>query len=142
MIPIQVLIDRLKSQLSYDIQPSREIQPIPLNVSDPTVIYVGYHSMTSKNPNAPIDLMLFNAHGEDIEQLFDIHIDTTIENLPTVWRAIYTAITDYTPIGLISSQASVSGFCYTQSGLVGLTNGRIVWLDRWRIGFPSATPLV
>ena len=134
MIDIQVLIDKLKAETTYTVELARVREPELQEISGLPVIYVGYATIDSKNPSAPIELTMFNTHGEDLVQSFDIQIVCKSADLPTIWKNIYTKLITWNPQPL---ERHHSGFTYSQGGVMGLANGNLWWLDRWRIGFPT-----
>ena len=136
MIGLQAVIDLL-TPTGYSIELSVSPEVNLQELAELPTIYLGYASIQAKNPNAAIAFDIYSTHGEDITQTFDIHIVTLVEDLPAVWQAVYTALVGKTPISIVSSPASVSGFTYAQGGVLGLSNGRIWHLDKYVIGLPT-----
>lgn len=136
MISLQHVIDFL-TPTGYNIELSVTPEINLQEVIELPTIYLGYSGIQAKNPNAAIASDIYSTHGEDITQTFDIHIVTTIEDLPTVWQAVYMALVGKTPTSIVSSPASVSGFTYAQGGVLGLGNGKIWHLDKYVIALPT-----
>jgi hypothetical protein len=134
MINIQVLIDRLKAETNYTVELARVREPELQETIALPIIYVGYASVDSKNPSAPQEFTMLNLHGEDLVQSFDIQIVCKGTALPTIWKAVYSALVGYNPV---PNEAMHSSFTYSQGGVMGLANGNLWWVDRWRIGFPT-----
>lgn len=122
------LISKYKIELSSIKQPTLQAQ------GEPPIIYVGYYAIDSKNPTIPIEHDLFNQHGEDLVQTFEIQIDCMIEDFEKVWKDIYKSIIGWTPD---IQERQHTGFTYAQGGVMGLENSRLWWLDRWKVGFPT-----
>lgn len=133
MINVQTIIDKLKTDTTYTIELARVREPELQEAITLPIIYVGYASIDSKNPSAPQELTMLNSHGEDLVQSFDIQIVCKGTALPTIWKAVYSALIGYNPV---PNEAMHSGFTYSQGGVMGLANGNLWWVDRWRIGFP------
>ena len=134
MINIQVLIARLKAETNYKIELARVREPELQEILDLPILYVGYATIDSKNPSTPIEYNVFNTHGEDLVQSFDIQIVCKPADLETIWKTVYTKLIGWNPIG---QEVHHSGFTYAQGGVMGLANGNLWWIDRWRIGFPT-----
>ena len=137
MMDVSVLVARLQSQTQYTIELARAREPNLQELAELPIIYIGYASIDSKNPSAPVEYDLFNQYGEDLVQSFDIQIVCNAAELSSIWKKVYTALIGYTPTATLSSMASVSGFTYAQGGVMGMVNDRLWHLDRWRIGFPT-----
>lgn len=101
--------------------------------ADPKV-YVGYGHIVSRNPSAPIDHDIYDIHAENLVQYFDIQIVCNREDLPTVWKKVYTTLIGQNPIPL---EITRSGFTLAESGPMGLSNSSVWWVSRWIIGFPT-----
>jgi hypothetical protein len=134
MINVQVLIDRLKAETNYTVELARVREPELQETIALPIIYIGYASVDSKNPSAPQEYTMLNSHGEDLVQSFDIQIVCKGTALPAIWKAVYSALVGYNPV---PNEAMHSGFTYSQGGVMGLANGNLWWVDRWRIGFPT-----
>ena len=126
----------------YDVQYARDKEPNIQELTALPTVFVGYSSIDATNPNAPIAYDLFNAHGEDLVQTFDVLIACETANLPVVWRNVYTSLIGKHPTLSLSSTASTSGLTYGQGGVIGLSNGKLWWIDRYRIGFPTTNVLL
>jgi hypothetical protein len=140
-----ITLDWVKGLLEttgYSIEYTRDKEPNTQELLSLPVVYVGYASLDSTNPNAPIAYDLFNLHGEDLVQSFDVLTVCEVENLHTVWRKLYSSLIGKHPTLSLSSTASTSGLTYAQGGVIGLSNGKLWWLDRWKIGFPTTNVLL
>jgi len=98
------------------------------------VIYIGYATFDSKFPNQPIESTIFNKHGENIVQTFEIHIVCANADFKTIWVDIYEALIGQNPA---PSEKQHTGFTYAQGGKMGRSNGKLWNVDLWRIGFPT-----
>lgn len=135
MYDIADIISQLQTATTYTIKRAKSKEPITFTEGDLPIIYVGFRSLDSESPTTPISQDLYDEHGTDLVQTFDIHINCMEENLPTIHRALYAALVgkNFGPSG--SDQQS--GFAYKQGGVIGLENGTIWWIDVWHIGYPS-----
>jgi hypothetical protein len=134
MISTATMIEKLQNDTIYTIELSRDKEPNLQDLEELPIIYVGYASIDAKNPHAPIESSFFNLHGEDLVQAFDIMTVCEAENLPEIWKNIYTSLIGFNPV---PGEEYRSGLTYAQGGVIGLSNGKIWWLDRWKIGFPT-----
>ena len=137
MIDSQILIDRISSQTGYAVEAARSTEPNLQDIATLPIIYVGYFSIDSKNPSAPIEYDLYNDYGEDLVQTFDVQIVCAFLDLPTIWKKVYSSLIGYTPTVTLSSTASASGFTFAQ-GATQQSNGKVWDVSRWKIGFPTA----
>lgn len=134
MMDVNVFINKLHVDTGYKVEHARIKEPDLTEFVDLPVIYVGYATIDSKNPTSPIEHSFFNLHGEDLVQGFDVQIVCDIDSLATIWKNCYTSLIGFNPI---PGEEYRSGFTYSQGGMIGISNGRIWWLDRWKIGFPT-----
>jgi hypothetical protein len=132
MIDLEVIIDRLRETTDYTISQARAKEP-ELTGNLP-IIYVGYHTIDSKNTTSAIDLDIYNLHGENLVQSFDIQIGCKQVDLSAIWMDVYKQLIGWNPK---PSEAIYSSFTYERGGIMGLSNDSCFWLDRWIIGFPS-----
>jgi len=137
MIDIQILIDRISSETGYAVERARSVEPNLQDQAILPVVYVGYFSIDSHNPSAPIAYDLYNDYGEDLVQTFEVQIVAMINDLPTIWKKVYSSLIGYTPTATVSSTASTSGFTFAQ-GATQQSNGKVWDVSRWKIGFPTA----
>ena len=142
MIDVEFLIDLVSTNTDYTVEYAKNILVNLENLIDLPKIYIGYATIDSTNPNAPIEHDTYSTHGEDLVQSFDIHIICLVENYPEIWRNVYSVLIGQHPTATLSGQASTSGLTYGQGGVVGLSNGKQWTTDRWRIGFPTFNVLV
>jgi hypothetical protein len=137
MIDIQQVIDRIKTQpssSSYTVEHVRVKEPILTDLTSLPIIYVGYFAVDAKNPTVPIEHDLFNQHGEDLVQTVEVQIVCEEINFSTVWKNIYKSLIGWHPNIL---ELTHTGLTYSQGGVMGIENGRLWWLDRWKVGFPT-----
>ena len=141
MIDVQVIIDRLQAETAYTIDFSRDIELNDQVISELPVVYVGYATMDSRNPNAAIAYSFLEEHGENLIQSFDVKIVSTVENFSPVWINVYRALNTYMS-DRTGATSFTTGLTYAQGGILGLSNGKIWHVDRWRIGLPTTNPLI
>lgn len=136
MIPSSTVITRLQTLgRTYIVEEAKDKEPVYQNVTSSHRIYVGYSGITSKDPTAPIEHDLYNLHGEDLVQSFDIQINCLHSNFHTVWVEIYKKLIGWNPYPNLP--VNITSFTYAEGGPMGLANGELFWIDRWRIGFPT-----
>lgn len=105
----------------------------------PAKIFVGYGHIVAKNASNAIAYDIYDAHGENLTQYFDIQIVCSRSELPVVWKAVYAALIGNNPQPL---EADRSGFTLAESGPMGFSNSSIWWISRWIIGFPTVFTIV
>lgn len=105
----------------------------PLLTKTP-VIFIGHTAIDSENPTTPGSLDIYNQAGEDLIQSFDFHLNCMEPDLQLLWRELHKAMIGKNVQPL---EEQFSGFTYKQGGMLGIDNGRIWWLDRWQIAFPT-----
>lgn len=98
------------------------------------VVFIGHTAIDSENPTTPGGMDLYDQAGEDLIQSFDFHLNCMEPDLKLLWRALHTAMIGKNTQPL---EEQFSGFTYKQGGMIGIDNGRIWWLDRWQIAFPT-----
>jgi hypothetical protein len=140
MIDIQQVIDHILASpttATYTVQHVRIKEPILADLTDLAAspkIYVGYYAVDAKNPTVPIEHDLFNQHGEDLVQTIEVQIVCEEINFSTIWRNVYKSLIGWHPNVL---EQQHTGLTYAQGGTMGIENGRMWWLDRWKVGFPT-----
>jgi len=127
------------SSLPYSVSLTKGREIELTEETAPPRIFVGYGNIVSKNPTAPIEYDIYDMHGENLVQYFDIQIVCNREDLPTVWIAIYAAIIGKNPV---LAETDRSGFTLAESGPMGFSNSSIWWVSRWIIGFPTVFTIV
>lgn len=132
MIDLNVIITRLQQTTDYTIVPARAKEP-ELTGNLP-ILYIGYRTIDSKNPRDAIAYDVYNLHGEDLLQSFDIQIACKQVDLPIIWMNVYKQLIGWNPK---PNEAIHSSFTYERGGMMGLSNDSCFWLDRWIIGFPT-----
>ena len=135
-------IKGLIAATGYTVEYARDKEPNIMELGALPIVFVGYSSIDATNSNAPIAYDLFNNHGEDLIQTFDILIACETVNLPVVWRNVYTSLIGKHPTLGYSSTASTSGLTYSQGGVMGLSNGKLWWIDKYKVGFPTTNVLL
>lgn len=133
MTSIDDIIDLLAG-IPYTVEKTREEQPDLIEILDLPVIYVGYSTLHAKDPTDVLDSNVYNMHGEDLVQGFDIQIVTTTDDLPTVWKTVYNSLIGKNPT---PSEVTRSGLTYNKGGVMGIANGRLWWLDKYNLAFPT-----
>jgi hypothetical protein len=98
------------------------------------MVYVGFATIESKNPNAPIEHNVFNTYGEDLVQSFDIVLACDETTLAANWRMLYKSLIGKNPT---PTERLHTGLTYSQGGKMRISNGKIWHIDRWRLGFPT-----
>lgn len=138
MIDIQVVLDYLALNTPYRVEFAKDTLPNFQDIVDLPVIFVGYATIDSKNPRAPIEHSLFNTNGEDLVQAFEIHIVCQTASFSTIWKNVYTKLIGWNPD---YTEKYHSGFTYSQGGKMGLSNSKFWHVDIWKIGFPTNSKL-
>lgn len=139
MIAVETIITRLQSQTSYTIQVAKDILPNLQEATDLPIVYVGYGTIDSKEPNVPLESTIFNTNGENLVQSFELHIVCAVSDFRAVWINIYNALLGWNPI---ATEIYHSGFTFAQGGKMGLSNNKLWDVSIWRIGFPTSTQLI
>jgi hypothetical protein len=107
------------------------------SITDPVKVYVGYHSVEADGSLGDGETPdPYQAHAEDLIQFTIIQFDCPVAEVSTVWRTIYAACATWTPI---PEEANFSNFMHSGGGVMGLKDGRIWWLDKWRLSFPRVS---
>lgn len=120
----------------YTVELARAKEPDLHEIGSLPIIFVGYATIDSKNPTIPLESTIFNSSGEDLVQGFDVQIISTIVDFKPIWVTVYNTLIGENPI---PGEKYRSGFTYAQGGVMGLANGLLWHLDRWKIGFPTVT---
>jgi hypothetical protein len=137
MISEEALITFLQAQPTtkdYIIEVAENVLENWQETDELPIIYVGYATLDSKFPNQPIESTIFNRHGENIVQTFELHIVCASADFRDTWVDLYNALIGENPE---PSEKIHSGFTYAQGGKMGRSNGKIYHIDLWRIGFPT-----
>jgi hypothetical protein len=134
MITLETIKTRLQAQTSYTIAFARDREVDLQEQTELPIVYLGYATIDSKNPTSPVEHDFLNQHGEDLVQSFHIQTVCAVTQLPTVWKALHTALIGWNPT---PGEQYHSGFTYAQGGVMGLSNSKVWWLDVFRIGFPT-----
>ena len=134
MIDVSAIITKLQTDTAYTVSLPRTREFDLQELYELPLIYVGYSAIDSKHPTSPIEYDLFNQHGEDLVQTFDVQIVCRVTELTTIWKNVYTSLIGFNPS---PNEEIRSGLTYGQGGVMGLANSNLWWLDRWRLGFPT-----
>lgn len=134
MYDLDKVISYLNNNVPYTITRSKSSVPLAVNIEDLPQISVGYFKLTSPRGTTEESREIVAQAGENITQSFHVTIHCKVENLPTIWRTLHTALIGYNPQPL---EEQFSSFGYGLGGIVGLENGKIVWVDRWDLDFPT-----
>ena len=136
---IERIQDKTKYTTSYNILQAQDILPNTQEQSELPIIYVGYATVDSKNPNIPLEYTIFNTNGEDLVQSFEIQTICNILEFREIWITLYNSLIGWNPI---EEEIYHSGFTYSQGGKMGFSNERLFWVDIWKIGFPTNKVLI
>lgn len=134
MISIDTIKTRLEAQTNYTIAFARDREVDLQEQTELPIIYIGYATIDSKNPTSPVEHDFLNQYGEDLVQSFHIQTVCSVSQLPTVWKALHTALIGWNPT---PGEQYHSGFTYASGGVMGLSNSKLWHIDVWRIGFPT-----
>jgi len=137
MININTIIARIKSQTGYIVEPARFREPT-LTDAGSVKIYVGYGTLRSSLANNDIAYNAYNLHGTDMLQTIDVQITCQVSEFYSVFKQVYKALNAWTPDSTELTQTSLA---YEQGGVMGLDNGNIWHLDRYRVGFSTTSLL-
>lgn len=113
---------------------AKEIEGNLQSILDLPMIYVGFATIESLHPNLPIEKNVFNTHGENLIQSFDISIVCLEQDLTATWIKVYKSLIGKNPN---PAERMRTGLTYAQGGKAAISNGKIWHVDRWRIGFPT-----
>lgn len=140
MYNLQGLIDHIKTETTYSVNWIRESEQNLPNISDDVSILVGYHSLEADgvlgDGSTPDPYVQFS---EDLIQFVIVQINCKVSDLHSVWLEVYNACAKWTPL---TAEKDYTAFTHSGGGVKGIQSGRIWWVDRWRISFPRANPLV
>jgi hypothetical protein len=139
MIDVFTVIDRLRTETPYKIELAKDTLPNLQELRELPIIFVNYYTIEPRFPNIPLESSIFDTHGENLIQTFEVHIVCDIKNFREVWIKHYNALIGWNPI---AEEVRHSGFTYAQSGKMGLSNGKYWEAILWRIGFPTTTQLL
>jgi len=139
MFDLTPAIAKLLVDTGYDTDWAKAKEPSLANDIDPPRLFVGYHSITALGHlgegHAPDKYMEF---AEDLSQMFTTQFTCAVGSVPTVWHAVRNSIAGWAPL---PAEKEYTGIYHSGGGVMGLDNGRIWWLDNWRIDFPRANPM-
>jgi hypothetical protein len=140
MYDITTALVKLRTDTGYDCDWAKAKEPSLLNDIDPPRVFIGYHSITALGHlgqgEAPDPYMYF---AEDLSQMFTTQITCAISLLPTAWHKVHNSLSGWIAL---PAEKEFTGIYHSDGGVMGLDNGRIWWLDNWRLDFPRASRLV
>ena len=140
MYNLQSLIDHIASETGYSVNWLKESEQNLPNTTDEITVYIGYHSLEADgilgDGSTPDPYVQFS---EDLIQFCLVQFNCKVSDLHSVWRNIYNACAKWIPL---PAEADYTAFTHSGGGVKGIQAGRIWWVDRWRISFPRANPLV
>ena len=134
MYDIVHIINLINDTTKYKADYLRDKQPTLTEAIDLPIIGVGFYDLNSKSPTTPAAMEFYQMTGENLVQGFDVQIICEQKDLVVIWREVFKALvgTNEEPI-----DEQFSGLTYASGGVIGFDNGRINWLDRYRIDFPT-----
>jgi len=139
MFDLTALITKLQTDTTYACSWAKAKEPSLLNDTDPPRIFVGYHSINALGHlgegHTPD---YYEAFSEDLSQGFQTQFTCAVNLVPTVWHAVYNSCSGWVPL---EPEKEYTGIYHSGGGVMGLDNGRIWWLDNWRMDFPRANPM-
>lgn len=133
MIDIATVITRVKAVTGYNVEAARFREPV-LVEGTPVRVYIGYGTLRSEIASTDLDFNAFNLHGEGMMQTIDVQITCPVAQFYTVFKNVYKALNGWNPV---ESELTRTALAYEQGGVMGLDNGNIWHLDRYRIGFST-----
>lgn len=136
---LKTLLETRPTSASYLYKYSKNKNSTLQDVETRPTIFLGYTGIDSRHPTTPESMNIVDAHGEDLVQSFDLIINCPVDKLPEIWKNLYTALVGQ---NTQPAEAAFTGLSYKQGGVIGLDNGRMEWLDRWSVAFPTASYLV
>ena len=134
MLDLSEIRDRIVTQTGYTVEYVRAKEPDLQEITTLPIIFIGYSSIDSKFPSSPVEMNLLSMHGEDLVQTIETQIVCEMKNLKPIWLSLQKALTGWNPI---PNEEFRSGITFSQGGVIGIANGLLWWMDRWRIGFPT-----
>ena len=137
MYNLQSLIDHLVSDTGYDTAFARAKEMNLEGLDQIIKVKVGYHSVDSDgvlgDGETPDPYQYF---AEDLSFSCIVQFTCGVAEFHTVWQSIYDSCSGWIPL---DAEKDISGFMYSGGGAMGLKDGRIWWMDRWRIDFPRVS---
>ncbi|MCX6733061.1 MAG: hypothetical protein NTV98_05995 [Candidatus Roizmanbacteria bacterium] len=130
---IQLIINGT-SLTANQVVRAKETEDNLQNQAEIPMVYVGFATIDSIYPEKPLATSMFNVHGEDLTQSFDITMVCKETALVNLWTSVYSSLIGQNPS---ADERPRTGLTYVQGGKVAITNGKIWHMDRWRIGFPT-----
>ena len=134
MINIADIISRLQTTTSFNVDYARAKEPSLQDVTIP-LIYVGYGSIRTELADKVMDFNEFNFAGEGMLQVIEIQIVCSITSFYDTFRTVYKALNGFNPVG--GGEEQRTALSYEQGGVMGIDNGNLWHLDRYRIGFST-----
>lgn len=139
MYDLAGLITHLATDTGYSVDWSKMKEPSLANAGDAPTIGVGYHSVTPLGGLGEGDSPdPYEAFAEDLGQGIQLQIICKVEDFHIVWKAVYASMRGWIPL---PAEQNYTGMFHSGGGNAGISNGRIFWIENWRIDFPRANPL-
>lgn len=121
----------LLTPLGYTVELAQQREPNLTDLEDLPVLYLGYRAIDS---TATKGYNNYQQGGEDLTQIFEVHICCEATHLPTIWRRVHKALLGKSTQ---TAEEQFTSITYEKGGVIGIENGRLWWLDRWMVQFPS-----
>lgn len=133
MINIADIIARLQAQTGFIVSYARAKEPSLQDVTTP-LLYVGYGSIQTELASKTMDFNAYNFAGEGLLQVIEIQTVCAVSEFYNTFRIVYKALNGFNPV---IGEASRTALSYEQGGVMGIDNGNLWHLDRYRIGFST-----
>lgn len=134
MFDLNLLRIELDAKLTYPVTFCRVNARTLQEYDELPQVEVGYFSINPHGnfgtANAPSDF----DYIEQLLQIVETHIICSIQDLPTVWRNVYSVVSGWSPS---AAEDPFSGMMFRGGGIAGLDNGRVKHIDRWAVKFDA-----
>lgn len=141
MFDIQELITHVNNEVGLTCDWAAETQPVIDNIEELQVnpkVFLGGWLLNRRS-----DILMtgstdpYEQYGEDLTFTISVHLVTVQKNLYSDWTKLYKGLLGWTPYD--AREKEFSGLTYSEGGMMGITNGRSWWLDKWVLSFPAVT---
>lgn len=138
MYNLQELIDHLAAELpTYKVDWARAKEMDLGTALDPVMVKVGYHSVEGDGNMDEVDAPDFiQTYSQDLQQFIIVQFTCSVAEFHNIWQIIYAACASWDPI---PAEGDYSNLMHSGGGAMGLKDGKIWWLDKWRLNFPKVT---
>ena len=134
MFDLALLVTHLETNTGYVTTFDKGQEPTSRNLTDPPTIMVGNHSVEVGETIGENDSVLpYVVYAEHLTQVFYTQFSCNATDTHIVWRKIHNSVAGWTPLDI---EKDFSGVVPVKGLQKGITNGRIWWIDYWRIEFP------